>query len=322
MTLTPQQQLDNIARESEAWADSAFGGLDLSAYPNLAPEPQPDRDEGRFAQPWESAPYARSAQALRAFVANPDEEAMAETGNPAFGVDVRDRRAERIIEQFKAARPDYVMTDDNTETMVLTMAENFLPASEREGSTDELIDAMMRHQTWTATNLCVVYDELNSQGYLDVETGKPRNLSDSERLRVSRLAQSGNLEAALGLYLASALPDVEPSIELASDPDYRETCDQAVMDVWISARPDYVYSAERDYFLRRHAGSRPLTIPLLDSGWVALKAHEARRGRQELVNNLRSRAEPVTERGIDELGDSQLDELYHAALRERARTRR
>jgi len=130
------------------------------------------------------------------------------------------------------------------------------------------------------------------------------------------------MEEALGAYLSASLPNVEPTLELATDPAYRDICDDAVLRVWESATPDYVPSPQREVFLRRHCGNRPLTIPLLNAAWQICRQYEQRRGRQEMVDRLRRRDEPVTERQIDSLDDASVDRLYHDSLRAYADTLR
>ena len=76
MSLTPEQQRAIIEKES-AWTDENFGQLDLSAFPALAPQPEPETHDSKFARDWSDTGLNRSAADLRAFIEDPDLESLA-----------------------------------------------------------------------------------------------------------------------------------------------------------------------------------------------------------------------------------------------------
>jgi hypothetical protein len=96
MALSEQDQRKIIEQES-AWTDSAFGGIDLSQFPNLQPPPPAQsRDDGRFAKDWRDTALSASATELRKFVSDPDTETLERVGNELNNADylreVRDRQ--------------------------------------------------------------------------------------------------------------------------------------------------------------------------------------------------------------------------------------
>ena len=54
-------------------------------------------------------------------------------------------------------------------------------------------------------NLTACYHALNAEGLVDVAAGSARNLSTAERLKVTRVAQAGHVDQAIGEYLRCAL---------------------------------------------------------------------------------------------------------------------
>ena len=130
------------------------------------------------------------------------------------------------------------------------------------------------------------------------------------------MAQAGRIEEAIGEYLRCALDGDEPSLDLVSDPKYKNLCDDAVFSVWEETQLDFVPTGSRKAFLFRFAGNRPLTIPLLQEAWKNLKAHERRHERGELLNSIEQRQQtPPTPAEIDELKDDEVERLYHQSLK-------
>lgn len=313
--MTPEQQRAIIEKES-AWLDSSFSNLDLSQFPNLQSPPPASTHDDRFARHWSDTPFSASADALRSFVANPDVDAMQETGSADLLRDLRDLRAEEAVAEFKRRNPSYLASDENFDAMLTTLAYNALPESERHDTDDELIDKLVARGYWTPQNLEAVFNALEDQGLLQKPLGEPRNLSNSERLRVSRLAQAGKIDEAIGFFLSASLDGEEPTMELINDPKYRDVCDSAVWEVWEDVTHDYTPTPEREAFIRRHCGNRPITVPLLNAAWDALKKREAGRERSALLNQVeRPQPETVTPSQLDELSDGAVDALYRDSLR-------
>jgi hypothetical protein len=321
MALSEQDQQRIIEQES-AWIDSdSFGGLDLSQFPSLAPPPPPDSHDDRFARTWEDSGLSRDATALRQFVSNPDTDALdragRETGDLNFRAEVQDRKAEAVAEQFKRAVPSYVPTQHNFRTITQTLAYNALSPADQELELGDQVAALTEAGFWTVDNLTACYHVLTREGLLDVPEGEPRLLSARESLRVARLAQAGRQDEAIGEYLRCSLDGQEPSLEMVSDPRYRNLCNDAVLTVFENAQLDYVATPARQKFLLRYAGSRPLTLALLQQGWRACQSNEQRHERNELMglHQKPQAAEPPTAKQLDELSDEAVDNLFHSSLR-------
>jgi hypothetical protein len=137
--------------------------------------------------------------------ASVDSTRGAETGNPEFRAEVRDRRGELVATAFMRECPDYLRTDHNYRAIAATVAyKSSLSPSEQERDIDEVVATLIERGYWTKHNLVAAYNALNAEGYLDVPAGSTRNLSSGERLRVTRMAQNGHVDAALGEYLRCA----------------------------------------------------------------------------------------------------------------------
>ncbi len=318
--ISPEQQQAIVAKES-AWLEDQFAPLDLSQFPNLQPPPPADTHDDRFARDWRDTALSASASALRKFVADPDVEALervgSETGNLDYLREVRDRRGETVAAAFKRANPSYMPTQHNYETIVTTLAFNALSAAQQNGTIEEQTQDLISAGVWTVPNLETTYRALSREGLLEVEAGQARNLTESERLHVMRLAQSGYTEKAIDEYLKYALDDDSPSIEVLNDPSYRGALDTAVMFVFEVATLDYTPSEERRSFLLRYAAGRPLTFNLLTQAWQTLKQREASYARQEILDQFQRPQETAlpSAKELDALDDSSIENLYHQSLR-------
>jgi hypothetical protein len=330
MSMTAQEQRSIIAKES-AWIDTEqFAPLDLSAFPALAPSPVPDKHGDHFARDWRDTPLTASANALRQFVSDPDSESLErvgnEIGNEGFRDEVRQRKGESVAEAFKRANPAYIPTARNYETIATTLAFNALPASEQNGTTDEIVAALIDGGFWTVANLAACYRALNDEGLLDVPAGSTRNLSSAERLQVSRLAQAGRIDQGIGMYLKFALDGEDPDMSMVNDLAYIGVCNDAVYAVFEDTQLDFEPTPERQQYLMRYAGSRPLTLPLLQQAWRSCQANEQRPERSELLAPYQRPEDtppPPSPKEMealsdDQVSDDQVDRLYHDSLREYA----
>jgi hypothetical protein len=253
MTLTPDQQRAIIARESAWIEDGQFAPLDLSGFPSLNElPPEKGRDDDRFSKAYGDTALSRSATALRQFVLDPDAETLEQVGEEigyqGFRDEVRQRKGESVVQRFKAACPGYLPTDANYQAMVETLGFNALSPADQEGTVDEQVAALIDLKFWTVGNLVSTFNALTAEGLLEVPMGTARQLSAAERLRVTRLAQAGRVDEAIGAYMRAALDDEEPGMELVNDPAYREVCDDAVRYVFAAVTNDYVPSAEREAY--------------------------------------------------------------------------
>jgi hypothetical protein len=170
----------------------------------------------------------------------------------------------------------------------------------------------------TVPNLTSTFLALQAEGLLDVAAGSTRNLSASERLRVTRMAQSGRADAAIGEYLRCSLDGEEPDLDMLNDPAYLEACNDAVYSVFTDTQLDYSPTPEREAYISRYAGTRPLTLALLEQAWRSCQAHEQRHERGELLDQYQrpQDTQPPTLKEIDALDDASVEKLYHGALKE------
>ncbi len=321
MTMTPEHQRDIISRES-AWIDTdSFGQLDLSAFPNLQPPPQADKHDDRFARDWRDTALSRGAGAMRQFLENPDFDAIRqigeETGNANFLAEYRDRKGEAIAAEFRRRCPDYLATDSNYASMVETLSFNALSAVQQNGSIEEQTQALISAGVWTVENLTAAYRALEREGLLEVAAGTARRLTESERLKVMRLAQNGQFDAAIGEYLKCSLDGEEPTLDIITDPAYATVCNEAVLYVFEVGETSYTPTPERRNFILRYAAGRPLTLTLIQQAWSACRANEQRHERGELLDQYQRprETEPPTPKQLDEMDDDAFDRLYHDSLR-------
>lgn len=319
MALSETDRQRIVAHQEAEW-DSAFGGMDLSQFPSLQPAPpETSRDDGRFARHWTDTPLNASAAALRKFVSDPDSESLErvgnEIGNEEFRAEVRSRKSEAVAQAFKKACPDYLMTDSNYEAMVSTLAYNALPPADQSLPLQDIVALLTDQGYWSVPNLVATFNALSAEGLVDVPLGSCRELSTGEKLRVSRLAQSGHADQAIGEFLRYSLDGEEPTLDIVTDPDYRQVCDDAVWFVFCEMSTDFVPTAEREQYMFRHCAGRPVTLALLQSAWSACQANERRHERGDLIEQYLPEAQPLSPGVLDAMNDDQVNQLYKDSIR-------
>jgi len=111
-------------------------------------------------------------------------------------------------------------------------------------------------------------------------------------------------------------------MELLDDPNYMSVCNDACFAVFEDTQLDYSPTPERQGYLFRYAGSRPLTLPLLQQAWRSCQANEQRHERSELLTAYQRPEDtpPPSAKELDALDDAAVDRLYHDSLREYARS--
>ena len=302
-----------------------FAPLDLSAFVDLQEQPATEARDDRWSRDWRDTPLNASAAALRAFVTDPPLDVLdrvgQETGNDDFRAEVRDRKGELVATAFMRECPDYFRSDANYRAIAETVAFNSsLSASEQEQDIDEVVALLIERGFWIKNRLVDAYHALREGGYLDVAEGSTRALTSAERLRVTRLAQSGRVDAAIGEHLKCALDGEEPGLSILDDPNYLGACNSAVYAVFSDTQFDYSPTPEHEDYLSRYAGSRPLTLELLRQAWKSCQANEQRHERSELLSPLREQDQAPSERELNALNDDEVDRLYRASLREYVRS--
>jgi hypothetical protein len=95
----------------------------------------------------------------------------------------------------------------------------------------------------------------------------PRDLTPSENLRVSRLAQSGETAEAAGLYVRLRLDRMAPrrDDEILTDSTLTWLLNDCARFVFQCSRQDFVPDDEFSALLDRAASARPLTVHVIDA---------------------------------------------------------
>lgn len=157
--------------------DDGFGQLDLTAFPALNELPPAQSHDARFAKDWRDTPLTARANALRAFISDPDaaslERVREETGNAAFIDEVRERKGESVAQRFKAACQDYIPIKNDYDTMVETLSFNALSIADQERTIDEQVAALIDCGFWTVANLHSCFLALQAVGLLEVQRELP-----------------------------------------------------------------------------------------------------------------------------------------------------
>ena len=164
-----------------------------------------------------------------------------------------------MVERFKQERPGYLPTADNYSVMIETLSWNALKPADQQGSLEEQVALLTDLGYFTVPNLVATFDALSAEGLLEVPLGSTRELSTAERLRVTRMAQSGRVDAAIGEYLKFALDGEEPDMDMLNDPAYLQACNDAVYSVFTDTQLDYSPTPEREAYLSRYMPERAPT---------------------------------------------------------------
>jgi hypothetical protein len=154
----------------------------------------------------------------------------------------------------------------------------------------------------------------------------PRDLSPGERLRVARLAQSGDKDGAINFYLLKALGSARVhsyrgnELKMASDPELQDVLDECAYVTWIYSRPDVSESDEWLSWLPRYTNGRPLVHTLLDAAWSAFTE---RNFRSTLLPKAKDETDPrKIVRELNELSDADVERTYAETIRHVATARR
>jgi len=109
----------------------------------------------------------------------------------------------------------------------------------------------------------------------------PRELTESELLRVARLAQSGQSAAACDLYVRLRLDGEaqRSDEEILTDPKLTSLLNTAAITIWRYTRPDYVLDQEFEGIVAQAAEIRPLTVNNVDFLFDRFQEERSERGR-------------------------------------------
>ena len=246
----------------------------------------------------------------------------AKTNNPEIVEYILDEQASRVAKQFMARNPQYLSDDTNLLRIVNALSEKLL--GDYFEDVDEGITELVAAGFWTVANLEAAYRDLLSDGLLRVPANTVRQLNEFEKLEVIRLAQSGQVEAALQTYLSRALNDDNPSVAVATDPSLISVCDAAVLFVFINATADFSPTEQRLNFIKQYAAGRPLNLQLIGAAWQQCKAEEKSALRSEMLglhSDVPATREAVVE-NLDEMSDDEINNLYRGTRKHIAKTSR
>jgi hypothetical protein len=175
-----------------------------------------------------------------------------------------------------------------------------------------------------------------AHSYLENQVGpKFRKLTQTDVHKIQRLAAS-NRDAALSLYICARLPqqweqefvrlgaDAEITgstmklLEFTAKPEINPIVEEAVYAVWYWSKPGVELTPELEAFIQARTEDRVLTFPILDS---LLQKFQTGRAINYLGSQSAAEAGPSQE-DLENLSETEVEELYQKTRVERARTRR
>jgi hypothetical protein len=175
-----------------------------------------------------------------------------------------------------------------------------------------------------------------AHSYLETRVGpKFRELSEKDINLIQRTAVNDRNEAML-LYLRARLPipwaqELESLIvqsditgttskvlEYVSRPQINEVLEESIFNVFFWNRPHVEPTEELKEFLQNRTANIVLTFPVLDN---LLKQFQTRKAVKHLDSQSAAEAVP-TQEGLENLSETEVEDLYQKTRVERARSRR
>jgi hypothetical protein len=175
-----------------------------------------------------------------------------------------------------------------------------------------------------------------SHDHLETRVGpKFRELSQQDINRIQRTSVINRNEAML-LYLRAKLPlpwaqeleslivqsDITGSasrvMEYVSKPEINEVLEEAIFNVFFWNKPHVEPVEELQEFLQQRTANIVLTFPVLDN---LLKQFQTRKAVNHLDSQSAAEAAP-TQEGLENLSETEVEDLYQKTRVERARSRR
>ena len=163
-----------------------------------------------------------------------------------------------------------------------------------------------------------------------VEAERVHELTESERLQVVRLAQSGDARGAIALHLRLSIGETRASeyadpADMLADPALAGVYDECALLTWHAARPGVQDSDEFQEFLHRYRGGRPLNFDLLDAAWTAFLSHQEKQATRAAVSRFAKQEEPSpqeVQRGLEDMSDKEIKTQYCSTAKAVARAAR
>jgi hypothetical protein len=150
-----------------------------------------------------------------------------------------------------------------------------------------------------------------------------RELTESQKLEVIRLAQSGDRLSAVGTYLKHSIGEAGMSkysspIEAMYDPALVPIMSKCAEFVWFHSNSHAVDSPEWHAYKDRVLAGRPVTIELLQAIWMRWQVYlEDRPAPQQA--EIPDEPEDVLE-DLNDLSDEQIEQIYKGTVRASARS--
>jgi hypothetical protein len=147
-----------------------------------------------------------------------------------------------------------------------------------------------------------------------------RELTESQKLEVIRLAQSGDRLSAIGTYLKHSIGEAGMSkynspIEAMYDPALVPIMSKCAEFVWFHSNSHAVDSPEWHAYKDRVLAGRPVTIELLQAIWMRWQVYlEDRPAPQPQAD------EPEDVLDLNDLSDEEIETAYKATVRASARS--
>lgn len=265
---------------------------------------------------------------LRAFLENPDEDALLSSGDPKLIADGRDRASGRIAGEFvQQAGGKYHATDRNYDVIVRFLCEaNGIKYTSSKQATDELFAQGL----WTIAKLNAAVAQLTQEGRLEVAPGTVRNLTGQELRDVAVAIQTEGEETAVLQYVAYSLGGSLPN-HLDSPRDllakHGPTCSRAASFIFAESQIDFIDTPEWQAYLSDHTKGRHgvLTVSLLRSLWIAFTSRGdgsgggSGSGAPPAAPHSPQPPKPPTKEQLEDLTFEEVDALRVSTLRERSR---
>lgn len=296
MTTKTQQ----VQKEAEdLFLEENFGQVDLSGFPHLQKHVADNADlpDDRFG-----GLVQESRVSLRKAIpemAGHDAEMQAEL-------------RKRGVEDEPAPHKFYLSTGD--EAIVFLGKDNVWRVTvffEGRQQTIKCASAKSRDDAMTGANR-----------WLNCKRGPTfHELTEEQKLTVSRMCTQGQLESALMTYLLYKCGEV--GYDFSTDPRYLPATNEAAFFIFKHSTPDFVDSETVQAYLENYIGDRPVTLPLLRAGFAAYKQEQKKVERGLVLGQIEDRENQAesgpTYEELDELSTEEISRLREQTMRLRAK---
>lgn len=327
-TKETKEQLFARLRAQDPFLDDA--NLDTRGLPSFQ-NVELDDIEAK-ADPFDQNDYLHTTMntknALKAFLANPDNETIADAArlpnaDPNLIADHNDRVAEAAGVAFREqVGSDYTQCQENYIALVNWLCQEclkFVPDRDVEDN----VWLLQSKGWWSTENLLLAFRSLYDSGTLPVyPEGVARTLTAAQLTEINRLCQAGEVFPAVAMALRWAF-DLDQYADLSAilkDPAKTPINNELVMFCWKAGAYDYdARNTGFDQFAAEFAGTRPFNIPLLNSAWAVFKEQQRSIARNVALGIKEPEPLGYEPQDFDKLTDSELERLRLDVMREKSR---